>query len=201
MKNWRTLYGFSSLLAISACSTESTTNVQSFVYENFLGEGRPEFAATSHQIELRSSPSNASSISSAKVVSSKQALPFDNAVTITVKAGRVRMLANKTVGLRNFGEIKQLTREMYYDDSIAWADKTLTLTSEPILLMWLSEGNCLIKIKRMVYESNECPTQMSKQWVLLNQAKTESWIRLEVNASKGWVKIDDPQIKEVTRNF
>lgn len=189
------------MLSICACSVEPRTETKSFAYENFVGEGRPGYAATTNYIELRSSPFSASAISSTESVLKEQALSFEDVVTRTIKAGEVQVHSDVAVQMRSFGEIEQLTSKLYYDDSIAWDNKTLRSADKPALLMWMSEGNCLIKIKQSVYESSECPTKTGKQWVLLNQPETEGWIKVGINNSKGWVKIDDPQIKEATRNF
>lgn len=43
-------------LAICACSVDTTETQTSFVYENFVGEGRPEYVAIGNQIELRVAP-------------------------------------------------------------------------------------------------------------------------------------------------
>ncbi|MCR2745351.1 hypothetical protein [Limnobacter parvus] len=189
------------MLVMSACAAKPTTVNKSFVYENFLGEGRPEFRATTQNLELRNSPVSESSISQVAPISDSKALPFDKVVTKTIEAGNIKVSGDVFVKTRSFGEIEKLTAEAYYDESIAWEDRTINADDKPTLLMWLSEGNCLIKIKQTVDEISDCPTESAGLWVLLNQPKTETWIEARINESKGWVKVDGQQVKEVSRNF
>lgn len=189
------------MLVMSACAAEPTAVNKSFVYENFLGEGRPEYRATTQNLELRSSPVSESSISKVAPVSESKALPFDKAVTRTIEAGKIKISSDVSVKTRVFGEIETLTSETYYDESIAWEDRTINADDKPTLLMWLSEGNCLIKVKQTVNEISECPMESGGLWVLLNQPETETWIEANINESKGWVKVDGQQVKEVSRSF
>lgn len=189
------------MLVMSACAAEPTAVNKSFVYENFLGEGRPEYGATTQNLELRSSPVSESSISKVVPISNSKALPFDKVVTKTIEAGKIKVSGHVLLKTRSFGEIESLTPGAYYDESIAWEDRTITAEDKPTLLMWLSEGNCLIKIKQTVNESAECPMESDGLWVLLNQPETETWIEAKINESKGWVKVDGQQVKEVSRSF
>lgn len=189
------------MLAIGACSVEPTTAYKSFVYENFVGEGRPEYKATTQNLELRSSPNSESSISKVVPISDSEALPFDKAVTKTIEAGKIKVSGDVLLKTRSFGEIETLTPEAYYDESIAWEDRTITAEDKPTLLMWLSEGNCLIAIKQTMNESAECPMESDGLWMLINQPETETWIETVINESKGWVKVDGQRIKEVSRSF
>lgn len=189
------------MLVMSACAAEPTTVNKSFVYENFLGEGRPEYRATTQNIELRSSPNSESPISKVVPISDNNALPFYKAVTKTIETGKIKVSGDVLLKIRSFGEIEKLTTDVYYDESIVWVEETITAADKPTLLMWFSEGNCLIKIKQTVNESAECPTEADGLWVLLNQPETETWIEARINDSKGWVKVDGQQVKEVSRNF
>lgn len=189
------------LLATGACSIERPAVAPSFVYENFLGEGRPEYKITGTQIKLLDLPNRESSLAGTESISGEQVLAFDDVVTKVIKTGEIQISGDLTVQTRNFGAIQKLTKEMYYDESIAWVERTLTATDQPTLLMWMSEGNCLIKIKQTVNESRDCPTDSGNPWQLLNPPETESWIKIELNHSKGWVEVDDRQIREVDRNF
>lgn len=189
------------LLATGACSIEHTAETPSFVYENFLGEGRPEYKITGTQIKMRDLPNRESSIVGTESISGEQVLPFDDVVTKVIKAGEIQVSGDLSVQTRNFGEIQKLTKERYYDESIAWAERTLTAADQPTLLMWNSEGNCLIKIKQTVNESRDCPTELASQWTLLTQPETESWIKVSLNGTVGWVQVDDRQIREVGRSF
>lgn len=189
------------LLATGACSIERPAVAPSFVYENFLGEGRPEYKIMGTQIKMRDLPNRESSIVGIESISGEQVLPFDDVVTKVIKTGEIQISGDLSVQTRNFGEIRKLTKEMYYDESIAWAERTLTAADQPTLLMWMSEGNCLIKIKQTVNESRDCPTDSENPWQLLNPPEIESWIKVSINNSTGWVEIDDRQMREVNRSF
>ena len=189
------------LLATGACSIERPAVAPSFVYENFLGEGRPEYKIMGTQIKMRDLPNRESSIVGIESISGEQVLPFDDVVTKVIKTGEIQISGDLSVQTRNFGEIRKLTKEMYYDESIAWAERTLTAADQPTLLMWMSEGNSLIKIKQTVNESRDCPTDSENPWQLLNPPEIESWIKVSINNSTGWVEIDDRQMREVNRSF
>lgn len=189
------------LLATGACSIERPAVAPSFVYENFLGEGRPEYKIMGTQIKMRDLPNRESSIVGIESISGEHVLPFDDVVTKVIKTGEIQISGDLSVQTRNFGEIRKLTKEMYYDESIAWAERTLTAADQPTLLMWMSEGNCLIKIKQTVNESRDCPTDSENPWQLLNPPEIESWIKVSINNSTGWVEIDDRQMREVNRSF
>ena len=189
------------LLATGACSIERPAVAPSFVYENFLGEGRPQYKIMGTQIKMRDLPNRESSIVGIESISGEQVLPFDDVVTKVIKTGEIQISGDLSVQTRNFGEIRKLTKEMYYDESIAWAERTLTAADQPTLLMWMSEGNCLIKIKQTVNESRDCPTDSENPWQLLNPPEIESWIKVSINNSTGWVEIDDRQMREVNRSF
>lgn len=150
---------------------------------------------------MRDLPNRESSIVGTESISGEQVLPFDDVVTKVIKAGEIQVSGDLSVQTRNFGEIQKLTKERYYDESIAWAERTLTAADQPTLLMWNSEGNCLIKIKQTVNESRDCPTELASQWTLLTQPETESWIKVSLNGTVGWVQVDDRQIREVGRSF
>lgn len=189
------------LLAISGCSSEPVATNASFVYHNFVGEGRPEYKIIAHQVELRITPKSESSIGGTEANLKGQSISFNNAITRTIEAGKINVLNDVSIKVRGFGEIETLTKESYYDESNTWIEKTITAADQPTVLMWISEGNCLITIKRTVNESSECPTESTKQWALLSQPRTESWIEVKINNSTGWVKIDGQQIIEVSRSF
>lgn len=188
-------------LLLSACTTDPTFSHQPFVYESFVGEGRPEYKAISNQIELRNSPESLSAVTSKLSVSNDQTLTFENAITRTTKVGQIEIQSDAVITVREFGKINLLPRERYYDESITWTEKKITASDKPELLMWMAEGNCLIAIKQTVNESNTCPTESGSQWKLTSQPATESWIEVTINNSKGWIKVDGQQIKEVSRNF
>ncbi|WP_334119051.1 hypothetical protein [Limnobacter sp.] len=189
------------LLAISACTADPTATQKSFVYENFVGEGRPEYKTTANQIELRESPDSGSAIANKASISKEQALTFEHAITRTLKAGQIELQGNLSIQVREFGEIDTLPTDRYYDESITWVEKKITANDKPTLLMWMAEGNCLITIKQTVNESNSCPIESDRHWKLTSQPTTESWIQVKISDSKGWVKVDGQQIKEVSRGF
>lgn len=189
------------LLAISACTADPAATQKSFVYENFVGEGRPEYKTTANQIELRDSPNSGSAIANKASISKKQALTFEHAITRTLKAGQIELQGNLSIQVREFGEIDTLPTDRYYDESITWLEKKITANDKPTLLMWMAEGTCLITIGKTVNESSDCPTQPDSQWKLKSQPTTESWIEVKINKSKGWVKVDGQQVEEVSRSF
>lgn len=189
------------LLAISACTADPAATQKSFVYENFVGEGRPEYKTTANQIELRDSPDSGSAIANKASISKKQALTFEHAITRTLKAGQIELQGNLSIQVREFGEIDTLPTDRYYDESITWLEKKITANDKPTLLMWMAEGTCLITIGKTVNESSDCPTQPDSQWKLKSQPTTESWIEVKINKSKGWVKVDGQQVEEVSRSF
>lgn len=189
------------LLAISACTADPAATQKSFVYENFVGEGRPEYKTTANQIELRDSPDSGSAIANKASISKKQALTFEHAITRTLKAGQIELQGNLSIKVREFGEIDTLPTDRYYDESITWLEKKITVNDKPTLLMWMTEGTCLITIGKTVNESSDCPTQPDSQWKLKSQPTTESWIEVKINKSKGWVKVDGQQVEEVSRSF
>jgi hypothetical protein len=189
------------LLAIGACTAKPDATQKSFVYENFVGEGRPEYNTISNQIELRVTPNSDAAITNKASVSKGQSLNFGNAITRTLKTGSTELQSDVLTQVREFGEIDTLSTDLYYDDSITWVEKKITASDKPKLLMWMAEGNCLITIKQIVYESNACPTESGSQWKLKNQPDTESWIELNIHNSKGWIKIDGLQIREISRSF
>lgn len=189
------------LLAISACTADPAATQKSFVYENFVGEGRPEYKTTANQIELRDSPDSGSAIANKASISKKQALTFEHAITRTLKAGQIELQGNLSIQVREFGEIDTLPTDRYYDESITWLEKKITPNDKPTLLMWMAEGTCLITIGKTVNESSDCPTQPDSQWKLKSQPTTESWIEVKINKSKGWVKVDGQQVEEVSRSF
>lgn len=189
------------LLAISACTADPAATQKSFVYENFVGEGRPEYKTTANQIELRDAPDSGSAIANKASISKKQALTFEHAITRTLKAGQIELQGNLSIKVREFGEIDTLPTDRYYDESITWLEKKITVNDKPTLLMWMAEGTCLITIGKTVNESSDCPTQPDSQWKLKSQPTTESWIEVKINKSKGWVKVDGQQVEEVSRSF
>lgn len=189
------------LLAIGACTADPAATQKSFVYENFVGEGRPEYKTTANQIELRDSPDSGSAIANKASISKKQALTFEHAITRTLKAGQIELQGNLSIQVREFGEIDTLPTDRYYDESITWLEKKITANDKPTLLMWMAEGTCLITIGKTVNESSDCPTQPDSQWKLKSQPTTESWIEVKINKSKGWVKVDGQQVEEVSRSF
>lgn len=189
------------LLTISACTADPAATQKSFVYENFVGEGRPEYKTTANQIELRDSPDSGSAIANKASISKKQALTFEHAITRTLKAGQIELQGNLSIQVREFGEIDTLPTDRYYDESITWLEKKITPNDKPTLLMWMAEGTCLITIGKTVNESSDCPTQPDSQWKLKSQPTTESWIEVKINKSKGWVKVDGQQVEEVSRSF
>lgn len=188
-------------LAICACSVDTTGTQTSFVYENFVGEGRPEYVAIGNQIELRAAPNKDSAISNNAMIQKEGALSFENSITRALNAGQIEVISSQSVQVREFGEIKELPSDRYYDESITWVQKKISASDKPRLLMWIAEGHCLVAIGQTVNELKECPTESSVGWRLVNQPATESWIEVNINDSKGWVKVDGQQIKEVSRIF
>lgn len=189
------------VLTISACNTDPTATENTFVYESFVGEGRPEYVTMVDQIEIRDTPNSSEIIAHEVSVSKGQSLTFNNAVTRTLRKGQVEVQSDVSIQVREFGEIDSLTADRYYDATITSVRRKVTANDKPELLMWMSEGNCLLSIQRTVIESSDCPTESDNQWRLVTQPIVESWIEMNIKDSKGWIKVDGQQITEKSRSF
>jgi hypothetical protein len=189
------------LLLLVSCADEPKMASNSFVYENFLGEGRPHFESTSNRLDIRNAPYSDAQVVATEELTDRDLPSFDGAITRTLKPGQIDVHENIATRVRSFGEINTLPTELYYSESIGWVDTQFTPEDKPAMLMWTSEGHCLIKIANKVYESGECSTESGRQWKLISQPVTETWIELKINNSKGWVKVDGQQVREISRNF
>lgn len=189
------------LLAIGACTADPVANQQLLVYENFVGEGRPEYETISNQIELRDTPNSGAAITNVVPVSQGQFITYNNAITRTLRSGPIELQGDVLIQVREFGDISTISTDLYYSDSITWIEKKITAKDKPELLMWISEGNCFIKSNQIVYESDSCPLESGSEWTLQKQPTTESWIELNLGNSKGWAKVDSQQIRESSRSF
>lgn len=170
-------------------------------YENFLGEGLPEYEAVQNTLELKATPDNSAAIAQRLPVKVGQRLTFTNVMTRSIEPGKTRLKEKISITAREFGKIQNLSIDAYHQPDLAWRQIMLSEKDHVLLMMWLSEGNCLLSVNRRIYESEECPSDKNNHWVLLNQPEVETWIQLSVKEDKSWVKVDNQQVQEVSRHF
>ncbi|HEX4857008.1 MAG TPA: hypothetical protein VFV28_09355 [Limnobacter sp.] len=189
------------LTGLPACAQQTSFHNEAFVYKNFLGEGKPEYRSNQSSIALRHTPEDRAEITHHLTIRPTLNLAFSRAITRSVQAGQVKVMKRKHIETRSFGEVQTLETEAYYSLNPAWEETSISEQDEVRLLMWMSEGNCLLAINKTVHESETCPAAIETDWVLLNQPEVETWILISNEKSEGWVRVGEQQVSEVSRSF
>lgn len=57
------------------------------------------------------------------MIQKEGALSFENSITRALNAGQIEVISSQSVQVREFGEIKELPSDRYYDESITWVEK------------------------------------------------------------------------------
>lgn len=176
--------------------------VAAFEVDLWPEEGRPVFAAKVTVLPLRHDPSSSAPLLAPLQVSQGQQIGFDSTRYRTVVPGRIAVIVQREVTGRALGRITRLTRRDYYSGRFPDSSVRVAPPDTIEYLQYRAEGNCFVRIAGQVIEARDCPAFDTTSFHLLNQPRTEWWVRVLANGRPaGWVLVSDSTIQVIDRRF
>ena len=173
----------------------------SFETEISPGEGRLRLRATG-PILVREQPDSKRPVAVTLRVPLDRDLAFDKTIYRTITPGEFRVRVVTTIAGRVLGRIDRLSREDYYRGNQPRASVEVAPPSSVEYLQYRAEGTCFVRFNADVIDADDCPTMHPGAFLLVNEPKTELWIRLTQDLKPvGWVLVDEKRIKVVGRSF
>ncbi len=177
------------------------TQTPTFEIELWPGEGRPVLEASSNELVLRESPASGSRITQKVTVKVGQELIFDETRYQTVQPGRISVVVPSRVTGRMLGTVARLTRDDYYSGNFESGSVETKPGMNIEYLQYRAEGTCFVRIAGKVIEADPCPTSSKRMFKVESEPKTQLWMHILVDNSRGWLLVTDSSAKIVRREF
>jgi hypothetical protein len=165
------------------------------------GEGIPQFEAVGRPLALRTAPRAAAAVHDTLHAESGARLPYDSTSYQTVRAVSIAVLRPDTISGRDFGAVRELSREQY-QSSVAVISLPVSPTSQLLLLQHRAEGTCFVAVDDRIIEADPCPVFDSGAFRPDGDPGTEWWIFVPGAAhGGGWVVVSDSTVRVAGRGF
>lgn len=165
------------------------------------GEGIPQFEAVGRPLALRTAPHAEASVHDTLHPESGARLPYDSTSYQTIRAVPIAVLQADTITGRDFGTVRELSREQY-QSTVTPASVPVGTTSQLLLLQHRAEGTCFVAVDGRIVEADPCPVFDSGAFRPDGDPETEWWIFVSAGThGGGWVVVSDSTLRVAGRGF
>jgi hypothetical protein len=199
------------LIVLVACAPQAeqvradvdadTTTVE-FAVDTWPGEGIPVIEMRREVLVLRTDPELESPVVDTLRGRVGQRVAFDSTRYQTMQPGAISFPKAGTVTGRDFGSIRHLTRDRYYDGDVAEVTIPVPAGDSVEFLQHRAEGTCFVRIAERIIDAHPCPQFGRDSVRIVRQPVTQWWIRARGQGGAfGWLLVSDSTALSVRREF
>lgn len=181
-------------------ASDSTT--VAFAIDLWPGEGIPVIEMRRDMLVLRAEPDLKSPMVDTLRGRIGQRVEFDSTWYQTTQPGVILFPQRGTVTGRDFGLVRHLARDRYYDSEVAEVTVSVPAGDSLAFLQYRAEGTCFMRIADRLIDAHPCPGFGRDSVLIVRQPETQWWIRARGQGGAfGWLLVSDSTALSVRREF
>lgn len=183
-------------------AAESDTTTVTFAIDLWPGEGIPVIEMRRDELLLHADPDQASPVVDTLRGRIGQRVAFDSTRYQTIQSGTIAFLETGSVTGRDFGIVRHLPLESYYQADMAEVAIPVSAGDSVEFLQHRAEGTCFVKIGDRVIDAEPCPGFGRDSVLVVRQPETQWWIRVRGHGGAfGWLLVSDSTARSARREF